>query len=552
MPNETHPSRTSSPKSELERVAWPALTAEMVTLLRRHGDSRDVCAGEVLFDVGQEGYDFVYIETGAVDILDRANDRVVVRIEAGNFIGELGMLMGQKTFLAGVAAQDGRVVVIPQKTLSDLVATVPEVADAVVTAFAARRRLLTEWGEGGLVIVGDEGDKGALRLLEFATRSQIPHRWVDRSDTAALQALADTCELPVSGTAVITGRSEIISEPSPRELAAAMGLDLVADTEEVFDLLVIGAGPAGLAASVYGASEGLKVLAVEDTAIGGQAGTSSRIENYLGFPSGVSGSELAYRGEVQAVKFGARITAPRRATSLHKNGDLFEVGLDDERCVRGRSVILANGVQYRRLPLEKLEQFEGRGVYYAATDLEARFCRDTQAVIVGGGNSAGQAAMFLSRYASCTHVVVRGDGLSATMSAYLSERLEKDERIKLWTHSEVSRLHGEERLERVTLRNRDDGSEHDVPTKALFIMVGAAPNTDWLGGQVALDDKGFVLTGRDAGSDNDGYATSCPGVYAVGDIRSGSVKRVASAVGEGSVVVAAVHRFLDDRRVNTL
>ena len=552
MPNETYPSRTSSPKSELEHVAWPALTAEMVTLLRRHGDSRDVRAGEVLFDVGQEGYDFVYIETGAVDILDRANDRVVVRIEAGNFIGELGMLMGQKTFLAGVAAQDGRVVVIPQKTLSDLVATVPEVADAVVTAFAARRRLLTEWGEGGLVIVGDEGDKGALRLLEFATRSQIPHRWVDRSDTAALQALADTCELPVSGTAVITGRSEIISEPSPRELAAAMGLDLVADTEEVFDLLVIGAGPAGLAASVYGASEGLKVLAVEDTAIGGQAGTSSRIENYLGFPSGVSGSELAYRGEVQAVKFGARITAPRRATSLHKNGDLFEVGLDDERCVRGRSVILANGVQYRRLPLEKLEQFEGRGVYYAATDLEARFCRDTQAVIVGGGNSAGQAAMFLSRYASCTHVVVRGEGLSATMSAYLSERLEKDQRIKLWTHSEVSRLHGEERLERVTLRNRGDGSEHDIPTKALFIMVGAAPNTDWLGDQVALDDKGFILTGRDAGGDNDGYATSCPGVYAVGDIRSGSVKRVASAVGEGSVVVAAVHRFLDDRRVNTL
>ena len=441
---------------------------------------------------------------------------------------------------------------ISQKTLSDLVATVPEVADVVVTAFAARRRLLTEWGEGGLVIVGEEGDKGALRLLEFASRSQIPYRWVDRSDTAALQAVAENCELPASGTAVITGRSQVIRDPSPRELAAALGLDLVADTEEVFDLLVIGAGPAGLAASVYGASEGLKVLAVEDTAIGGQAGTSSRIENYLGFPSGVSGSELAYRGEVQAVKFGARITAPRRATSLHKNGDLFEVGLDDERCVRGHSVILANGVQYRRLPLERLEAFEGRGVYYAATDLEARFCRDTQAVIVGGGNSAGQAAMFLSRYARCTHVVVRGDGLGATMSAYLSERLEQDPRIKLWTHAEVARLHGTERLEGVTLRNRDDGSEHDVSTKALFIMIGAAPNTDWLGDRVALDDKGFVLTGRDAGGTGDGYATSWPGVYAVGDIRSGSVKRVASAVGEGSVVVAAVHRFLGDRRVNTL
>ncbi len=538
--------RTSEPKGDIERVAWPQLAPDLIERFRQHGESRTLAAGDVLFDIGQDSYDFVYLEEGNVEIIDRANDRLVLRIEAGNFIGELGMLMGQKTFLAGVAGKESRVITVPLQRLKDLIATVPEVGDVVVTAFAARRRLLMEWSEGGLVIMGEDDDRAALRLLEFANRSQIPHRWVDRADTSAVAELAASCDLPASGTVAITGRAEVLVEPSPRELAAALGLDLVADTEEIFDAVVVGAGPAGLAASVYAASEGLSVLAIEDTAIGGQAGTSSRIENYLGFPKGVSGAELAYLGEVQAVKFGARITAPRRATKLHKNGGLFEVSLDDERCVRGRTVILANGVQYRRLPLERLESFEGRGVYYAATDLEARFCRDTEAVIVGGGNSAGQAAMFLSRYAKCTHLVVRGAGLSATMSAYLSDRIERDERIKLWTGFEVCRLHGEAGLERVTLCECDTGLEEDIVTRALFIMIGAAPNTNWLGGQVALDDKGFVLTGRDAGDDLDGYATSCPGVYAVGDIRSGSVKRVASAVGEGSVVVAAVHRFLDD------
>ncbi len=540
--------RTSTPTSELERVAWPQLDDAVIETLRERGESRAVQAGEILFEIGQDSYDLIYVEEGAIEIIDRAGDSVVVRIEASNFVGELGMLMGQKTFLAGEVCEGGRVIVVPQATLRELVATVPEVGDVIVTSFAARRRLLMEWGEGGLIILGDEDDRSALRLREFASRSQIPYRWVDRADEAAVAEIAESCDLPATGAAVVVGRAEVYAEPSPRELAAAMGLDLVADTKELFDVLVVGAGPAGLAASVYAASEGLNVLAIEDTAIGGQAGTSSRIENYLGFPKGVAGAELAYLGEVQAVKFGARITAPRRATQLHKNGGFYELTLDDERCVRGRTVILANGVQYRRLPLERLEEFEGRGVYYAATELEARFTRDTQAVIVGGGNSAGQAAMFLSRTAACTHILVRGDGLSDTMSSYLSDRIESDERIQLWTHSEVSHLDGNERLERVTIRNRETGAEQAVDARALFIMIGAAPNTSWLDGQIALDDKGFIRTGRDAGDDLDGFATSLPGVYAVGDIRAGSVKRVASAVGEGSVVVSAVHGYLEERR----
>ncbi len=542
--------RTSQPKTQLERAAWPELDDNFVEILRSNGAARPFAKGDVLFEVGQDSYDFIYIESGAVEVLDRSDDHVIVCIGAGNFMGDLGMLMGQKTFLAAVACEDGTAIVVPQARLRELVATIPEVGDAVVTAFGARRRLLMEWGEGGLVIAGDENEPCALRLREFASRSQIPFRWVDRNDDAAMQELGASCEIPVTGTFAVVGHADVVVNPSPRELACAMGLDLVADTTETFDVLVVGAGPAGLAASVYAASEGLNVLAIEDTAIGGQAGTSSRIENYLGFPRGISGAELAYRGEVQAVKFGARITAPRRATSLNVNKEdgTFHVGLDDERCVRGRAIVLANGVQYRRLPIEGLEKLEGRGIYYAATELEARFCRDTEVVIVGGGNSAGQAAMFLSRTAKRVHLVVRGAGLAATMSSYLSDRIERDERIQLWTYTEVCRLNGEEHLECLTLCNNKTGEETDVRTRALFIMAGAAPNTDWLDGQVKLDDKCFVLTGSDAGEGVHGFETSLAGVYAVGDIRAGSVKRVASAVGEGSVVVSAIHGYLDELR----
>ena len=542
------PRQSGNPQTELERAAWPSLEGVLLQTLRDNSQIRDLAPGEVLFEVGQDSYDLCYIESGAIDIVDRTGDRAILCIKAGDFIGELGMLMGQKTFLSAIAAEKSRVIEVPQTRLRELVATVPEIADVIVTAFAARRRLLMEWNEGGLIIAGDENEPCALSLREFASRNLIPHRFVDREDDAAMKDLGQSCALPPTGTFVVVGHSDVIANPSPRELAGAMGLELLGQTDETFDVLVVGAGPAGLAASVYAASEGLQVLAIEDTAIGGQAGTSSRIENYLGFPRGISGAELAYRGEVQAVKFGARITAPRRATSLNFSDGVFHLGLDDERCITGKTVILANGVQYRRLPLPRLKELEGRGIYYAATELEARFCRDTEAVIVGGGNSAGQAAMFLSRTAKRVHLVVRGEGLAATMSSYLSQRIESDPKIQMWTRSEICSLEGEECLNSLEICNRDTGEKSPIATHALFIMIGAAPNTDWLQGQIALDSKGFILTGSDAGEGVEGYATSLPGVYAVGDIRSGSVKRVASAVGEGSVVVSAVHGYLDQLR----
>ncbi|WP_430448849.1 FAD-dependent oxidoreductase [Rhodophyticola sp.] len=557
--------RTSSPTAEtphsdLERQAWPVLAPDLVARLRAEGQHRKLADGDVLFEVGQKSYDLALILRGVIDIIDRSDDRVVVTIEAPNFVGELGMLMGQGTFLAGVARGQTEVIVIAQDRLRELVATVPEIADVVVTAFAARRRLLMEWAEGGLTIVGCDSDRDTIQLLTFASRNRIPYRFVDRTNKDEMQRLTATCDLPDEGSAVITGRSDVLTDPTPRKLAAALGMDLSLDPENnernaattegrIYDLAIIGAGPAGLATAVYGASEGLSTIVIEDVAIGGQAGTSSRIENYLGFSTGVSGSELAYQGEIQAVKFGARFAVPRRAIGLTETtgaAPQLALSLDDGSCVQTRALVLAMGVQYRSLPLDRLEAFEGAGIYYAATELEARFCRGTEAVIVGGGNSAGQAAMFLSRYASRTHILVRGNGLAETMSAYLTERIESDPTIEIHPQTEVSALHGTTRLDGVTIRTGASGTETQIATHALFIMIGAAPNTEWLGDTIDLDRSGFVITGRN----DDQFATSRPGIWAVGDLRAGSVKRVASAVGEGSVVVSAVHRYLAEMPPN--
>ena len=532
--------RRAEQRDELTKAAYPRLTSEQLDLLAEHGERRSVPAGTLLFDVNQPRYDFIYIETGAVDIIDPASNNVVVHLPAGNFIGELGMLMGQGTFLAGAAAEDAEVIVVSNEAILRIVAHIPELSDTIVTAFAARRRLLIEWNEGGLVIVGDDGNASCLALREFASRSRIPHRFVDRTDNAGLATVAQRCQLPKVGTCAVVGKGEVLVEPTPREVAAALGLEMAADPNTLFDLVVIGAGPGGLAAAVYGASEGLKTLVIDATCIGGQAGTSSRIENYMGFPTGINGTELAFRGEIQAVKFGARFCVPHRVTLLRDKPHGFDLELDNGGTAHARALVVAAGVQYRRLPLERIEEFEGRGIYYAATELEARLCLGQDVLVVGGGNSAGQAAMYLSRHARCTHIAVRADGLAATMSSYLSDRIHNDPDIKLLSKTEVVALHGDDKLTGVTLKDRDTGETKHQPVTALFIMIGAAPNIDWLDGHATLDEKGFIVTGYDG----DPFATRTPGIWAGGDIRSGSVKRVASAVGEGSVVVSSVHRYL--------
>ena len=533
--------------TDLGRMAWPRLDDALLAELRAHGEEVRAAPGEVLWEVGDEGYDFAVVLEGRVDVIDRAGDRHVSVIDAPNCIGELGMLLGQRPFLAGVVGEPSRLLVVPRETFLGLLASVPALSDVLVAAFAARRRLLVGWGEGGLSLVGDADDPATMRLRTFAERSLLPHTFVDRADAAAVAVLGERCDLPPTGPAAVTADYRVLADPEPRELAAALGLDLVREHHERYDVIVVGAGPAGLAAAVYGASEGLCVLVVDDTAVGGQAATSSRIENYLGFATGISGAELAFRGLIQAVKFGARLAVPRRAVDVEPCDDGLDVTLDDGHVLHTGAVVLANGVQYRRLPLDGLEALEGAGVFYAATDLEARRCTGRTAVVVGGANSAGQAAMFLADRAAHVHVVVRGDDLERGMSSYLSSRIVRDPRVTVHLRSEVTALHAAAPgadgrpagLRGVTLSG-PDGDVTELDVGGLFLMIGAAPHTGWLHGIVDLDEKGFVLTGRDGSP----FAASPPGVFAVGDVRSGSVKRVASAVGEGSVVVAAVHEHL--------
>jgi thioredoxin reductase (NADPH) len=498
-----------------EALAWPVFSEHVLSMLRSAGEVLHPVRGEVLWEAG-DSYDLNLVLAGAVLLVDRRDDRVVFVVEEGDFVGELGMLMGQRAFLPGIAAEGTTLLRVPVAELRRLVEISGELSDVLLTALDARRLLLARLGEGGLVLAGDD-DRDLHRLREFAERNQIPYRTVLRHDAGAWAELAATCDLPEAGAAVVTGDLRVLKAPTTRDLATALGIDLwsVSDGSRC-DLLVVGAGPAGLAAAVYGASEGLDVVVVEDVAIGGQAGSSSRIENYLGFPSGVSGVELARLAMLQAVKFGTRLISPRAVTALGRDaGGGFRVRLDDELDVLASAVVAASGVRYRRLDLPGLADLEGRGVYYSAGQLEAPLVAGRNAVVVGGANSAGQAALFLARRAGHVHVLIRREDPSSTMSNYLLQRLAHHERITIHARSELSEVHGADRLTGVTWHDHLHDRDVHVDAAAVFLLI----------------------TG-------DGYATSEPGLFAVGDVRAGSVKRVASAVGEGSVVVSAVHAYL--------
>ncbi|WP_019955700.1 FAD-dependent oxidoreductase [Yoonia vestfoldensis] len=419
---------------------------------------------------------------------------------------------------------------VPRAAMLQAMADIPEMSDIIITVLAARRRRLIESGQAGLTLIGAEDDRAVGRIEAFAAQNRIPFRALAIGSPEAL-ALATRCGIPSDGPGVVLGERTVLTDPTPRMLARHMGLDLAVEADAAFDVVIVGAGPAGLAAAVYAGAEGLCALVVDELAVGGQAATSSRIENYMGFPTGISGADLCARGEIQALKFGTRFAVPRRVTGVAPAARGFSVTLDDGVKVNALSIVVATGVQYRRLPLERLEDLEGAGVSYAATELEARHVQGRSAVIVGGGNSAGQAAMYLSRRAAEVHLVVRGPSLAASMSDYLIERIRKNPAITLHFNAQVTALHGDTRLDGVTLR--DPSGERHLPAAGLFIMVGAAPNTGWLAGLVDLDAKGFVITDGD-------HAASCPGIFEVGDVRAGSVKRVASSVGEGSVVISAV------------
>ncbi|MFN8664329.1 MAG: FAD-dependent oxidoreductase [Thermomicrobiales bacterium] len=539
----------SEQKTEyLSQVAFPTLTDEQIELLTPLGEIRKTAVDDVLFSSGKFPIMMVVVLSGRTEVVDSSDgvERTITSTGPGQFVGELTLLTGQKPFASCIVREAGEVLLIPVETVQRIVATMPSISDIFVTAFAARRQLLLQVAGASLTLIGNSSSPDVLHYEEFVHRNRIPHRWLAPDDPVAMSLLE---RLGATGQArvwVVLRGQKALPDPGLLYLAKALGLDLGFEQNGPADLLVIGAGPAGLAAAVYGASEGLTTVAIDDVAIGGQAGSSSRIENYLGFPTGISGGDLAFRAEVQALKFGARIAYPRRATRLSQEGNLFAVELDNKQTVRARSVVIANGARYRTLGVENQERFEGAGIYYAATELEARLCGDQDVVVVGGGNSAGQAAMFLAEQAGCVHLVCRGSNLGRSMSQYLVSRLQESPRVKIYLNAYVTELRGDDRLHGVTIVSQNSGV-HENTCCGVFVMIGADPHTDWLRGVLDLDERGFIITGNAPEPPTallSPYQTSLPGVFAVGDVRSNSVKRVASAVGEGSVVVQAVHQYL--------
>ncbi|MFU7527806.1 FAD-dependent oxidoreductase [Qipengyuania sp. ASV99] len=529
-----------------------------VAAIRAIGAEQRYSAGAIVMDIGEPMDRFIYVITGEIEVADpRSGERMLPSsLGPTQFLGEIGFLNGGTNIMRMRAAVDTTVIEAPRQAMLTLMSQVPELSDHLITVFAARRRAQFDARNDTIKVIGADRDPQVQAVERFLSRNRIPFQSYDMDATD--RETAAMCSLIGHEPAVILAADTPLADPTPRKVAQYLGLDLDICSQRTYDLLIVGGGPAGVAAAVYAGSEGIEALVIEDTAIGGQAGTSSRIENYMGFPTGISGTDLTFRGQVQAMKFGTRFILPRRVEALSRREDgAFCVTLDgdgsggeaggDQLCAR--ALLVATGVQYRRLPIDRLEELEGAGVFYSATEMEARFCGSSDVVVIGGGNSAGQAAMFLSRAAAHVHLVVRGSSLAASMSSYLSQRLEADPRVTIHYHSQVTALHGEKWLEAVTLRtggNADD-SQQRIAARALFIMIGAEPNTDWLSGLAEVDEKGFVLTGAAAGRESP-FETGTSGIFAVGDVRSGSVKRVASAVGEGSVVVSTIWTYLDGLR----
>jgi thioredoxin reductase (NADPH) len=531
---------------DLATMVRRPLTEDHVRRMAAVGETRTYAPGDWLVRLGDPADTFFHVVEGEVEAIDAITGARYGNATLGpnQFFGEIGFLTGGVALLGARAVTASRIIAVPRAAMLALMAAIPELSDIVVTVLAARRRRLLESNEAALTLIGSEADRALREIAAFAGRNRIPVRTIALGSPDAA-AVADVCGLPPGQPGVIFGRDRVVADPSPAAIARLLGLDLTVGDTRDFDVVVVGGGPAGIAAGVYAGSEGLRALVLEDLTVGGQAGQSSRIENYMGFPTGISGADLCWRGEVQAMKFGTRFAMPRRAVALDRLPDgRFSVSLDAGDPVTARAVVVATGVQYRRLDLPRYADFEGAGITYAATDVEARWCRGAEVAVIGGGNSAGQAAMFLSRTARHVHVLVRGTSLAASMSDYLLSRLRQNPAVTIHTCTEVVALHGDDRLDAITIRDRMSGQDWRLDTSMLFVMVGAAPNTGWLAGHVALDKGGFVRTGAEVGADSP-YATSLPGVFAVGDVRAGSVKRVASSVGEGSVVISHVWRWLN-------
>ena len=521
------------------------------------GSERPVAAAELLFEAGEASFDLFVLLDGEAEVVrpggaDGLDEAVVASYGPSNFIGEMNLLTGQRRYLTARVTRAGRVLVIEQDEFRRLMSVRPEIADVIFGALVARRQLLRSGpGADAIRIIGSRYSSEAMSLRTFAEHSRLAYRWIDIEDDEDIDAVLASMDLGPQDTPVVITPTGVLRHATAATFAESLGLTYQPQPGYIFDLVVVGSGPAGLAAAVYGASEGLNTVCLDAATVGGQAGASSRIENYAGFPNGISGGDLTSRAAVQALRLGARLNSPCEVAGLAPKGSFHVVSLRDGSEIPTRAVIVASGARYRRLPVENLERFEGAGVYYAATDLEARVCNGSPVVVVGGGNSAGQAAIYLAESNCAVTIAIRRADLTQTMSHYLIERIEADPKITLVTGVEVKALAGDEHLEQATLTNTTTSEQQRIPCAGLFCFIGADPATEWLNGCVALDEKGFILTDRGVpeelatgGSGPLPFETSVPGVFAAGDVRLGSMKRVAAAVGEGSSAVRSVHERL--------
>jgi len=540
---------------------FPALSADQQARVKAHGSIREVAAGEAVVEPNQQAARLFVVLAGKLEILqiDDQRENAIAVCGPGMFSGELSLITGRPGFVRIRAAEASQLIELDRESLLSLVQTDSELSDVFLRAFILRRLELIARKIGDLIVIGSSHSLDTLRIKEFLTRNYQPYSYIDVERDAEVQELLDRFGVSITDLPVlICRRSLVLRNPSSQEIGECLSFNVAIDREHIRDLIVVGAGLAGLAAAVYGASEGLDVLVVESQAPGGQAGASSKIENYLGFPMGISGHELAGNAYAQAQKFGAQLLIAREARGLACDRRPYGLKLDHREILPTRTIVIATGAQYRKLPLENLSRFEGNGVYYAATRLESQLCDGQEVAVVGGSNSAGQAAVFLSQTAKRVYLLVRDSTLAKTMSRYLIRRIDESQKIELLTETEVTSLHGNDQLESVQWRNNKTGKVETHGISALFSMIGAIPNSAWLDGCVACDDAGFIKTGSDFSEDDlkranwslsrrpTLFETSLPGVFAVGDVRAGNIKRVASAVGEGSVVVSFVHRVLSE------
>jgi len=541
--------------------SFPTLTPEQIERLRPYGKVRKVQPGEILFRPDDTQVPFFVVLSGRMEIVqpDLTGVRAIAADGSGEFTGEITMISGQRSLVLGRVTEAGEFLEIGAEQLRTIVAKDEQLSEIFMRAFILRRLSLISKGQGNVILLGSRHCANTLRIREFLARNAHPFTYVDLDSDKTSQELLDrfnvkTQEVPV----VICNGRTVLRNPSVQKLADCLGFNVNIDSSQMRDMVIVGAGPAGLAAAVYGASEGLDTLVIEKEAPGGQAGSSSKIENYLGFPTGVSGQELSARAITQAQKFGAKMMVGHKVVKLDCKQRPYHLVLDNGDKIAAHAVVISTGAHYNKPPIANLQKFEGQGVYYGATYIESQLCGDDDVIVVGGGNSAGQAAVFLSGSGRKVYMLVRREGLSETMSRYLIQRITDNPAVEVHYKTEITALDGDMQLKQVTWRDNASGktSVHDI--HHVFIMAGASPRTDWLEGCVALDDKGFILTGRDLnGPAGNGSTktwslnrspqmleTSLPGVFAVGDVRSGNVKRVASAVGEGAIAVNLVHRAL--------